>query len=162
MRLTSGETAQAVLSGLTLTGGSGETTSTHRGTGPASGGIFCVGASPTIIESNIVTGFSMAGAGIYAWSTDLVIRDSIIRSNEAPWQDGGGVAAHASSSLEMYDTLVSSNLYLGHGGGVSLGASSGTLERCTIQFSFSGPDSYPGAGVWSNGALRSCASMPIP
>jgi len=97
------EKEQTLLQGFTLTNGSG----TALGNGFSGGGIFCVGASPTIQE-NIITGNDVeyGGGGILCKdrSKAKIIKNQIV-DNEAGYHGGGILCMEYSSPLITKNTI---------------------------------------------------------
>ncbi len=82
---TSGEGLAAILTGFTITGGTG----TEGSNGTYGGGIYCRQASPTV-QRNIVTGNSADyGGGICCRDTQAVVEENIVTDNSAFM--GGGI-----------------------------------------------------------------------
>ncbi len=100
--------------------------------GGAGGGMMSSGGSPTVTACEFLSNFAEdAGGGISVESGNVVIVNSIFRSNEAGTCGGGG------------------------GGGLRIeGAASATVSNCTFTQNFAGcegPDS--GGGIHANGSL---------
>ena len=113
----SGETAESMLSGFTLTGDSGTWTMFKEGwrskvEAPFGGGILVRGSSPTI-KNNIVTRNTMtapqsSGGGIIIRnSSSISITDNTITGNRA--DEGGGIWASRHSRLRL--TTPDDNIY---------------------------------------------------
>ena len=91
----------------------------------------------TTIEFNQVLGQAVSntsdGGGIMVRRGDLIVRDSIIRSNAAG-RRGGGIAVHevfAASAL-IEDSVISNNTAYDSGGGISVGNGT-TINRARIE-----------------------------
>lgn len=121
----SGETSDAVLEGLTLTGGRG----TDYAGALRGGAIVCDHASPTIrgclLENNRA---SYAGA-IYLDTADVLIEDCIFRSNRA--QTYGGAIAGPASSPYIQGCLFEGNLALNGDGTIHL-VTPATIVDCVF------------------------------
>jgi hypothetical protein len=104
------ETKDTVLDGFGIQNGSG----TYLAPGFYGGGIFCDGASPTIvgnvIEGNVV---DEGGGGIYLNCSSAYLSGNVIRANSAFW--GGGLSA-VYGSAEVDENAVRNNVaYYGAG-----------------------------------------------
>ena len=110
-----GEGKGAVLSGFTITGGTG----TKRSILSDGGGIFIRAESSPIIENNVIIGNqSRTGGGISViMNSSPEIRSNIITENEA--EQGGGIAVSGSIHLVLEDNIINQNKALRDGGGVS-------------------------------------------
>jgi predicted outer membrane repeat protein len=101
----SGEGADSVVSGFTITNGGAS----------AGSGIFCSEASPTI-ENNIIAGNTAYvgregggdGGGVYCYEASPVIVDNLIMGNVAGGS-GGGIYANGSSVLLINNTLTANH-----------------------------------------------------
>jgi hypothetical protein len=142
----SGEDANSVLSGLTITNG-------HMSSG--GGGGICVSGSPTITKCFITGNSAFLGGGISG--SDGVIRDCIISNNTAG--EGGGLflcaqvinctitgnTASIGGGLSVCDIIsdcVISKNSADHGGGVSY--FEGAMSNCLV----SGNSASYGGGFW--------------
>jgi hypothetical protein len=133
----SGEDADSVLDGFTITNGYH-----HLG-----GGISCRGSSPTITNCWIISnsaGFSRSGygGGIYSEGRSPTIRNCIINGNSAG--SGGGICGEAS----IIGCEIRGNWALSDGGGVA-GCS---INNCTISGNTTG---YGGAVIYSK-SITNC------
>ncbi|HUW20042.1 MAG TPA: S8 family serine peptidase [Sedimentisphaerales bacterium] len=124
----SGEGPEAVLTGLTVTGGTG----TEGWNGCWGGGLYCDHASP-VIRANIITGnhCPMAdsgvdglGGGIACLNSRAIIERNIIKQNEAC--SGGGINVYHETAGSVYyghavivNNLIYDNL-ASRGGGVEM------------------------------------------
>ncbi len=133
----SGEKADSVISGFTVTGGS------VAGYG---GGIYCgSGASPTIsnctIRNNTANHSSINSSHYYGWgggiycgeSSTPVIKNCIVRNNRANW--GGGIYCFSSSPVILACVIRENTAVgglLGFGGGIYCDSSSPSIQYCDI------------------------------
>ena len=106
----SGETSGAIVAGLTIVNGYGETTRYEEellgGASPVGGAILCVGSSPTITHC-------------------------IIDGNAAA-SHGGGICCTDNSSPSIINCIISRSTAGGDGGGIACLAGSGpTITHCT-------------------------------
>jgi hypothetical protein len=118
----SGEPAQTMLSGFTITGG---TNTSRDGFG---GGIVIEGASPTIL-GNVITGnvACNGGGGILAAGSPVIQSNTITNNSQQSGCDGGagggGVLIDGSGAPMLISNVISNNSWLsGNGGGVELSA----------------------------------------
>ena len=116
-----GEDPATVFEGFTLTGGFA-----NQG-----GGMYMVGASPTITGCVFLFNYAPQGGGLYCSMGSPTITDCTFTGNLAPGGNGGGLAAFAGST-----PLVSDCLFVGNdaavGGGVYNHSSHPTYDRCTF------------------------------
>ena len=121
----SGETTASVLSGFTITAGLA-----NAGLYPYGGGIFIMGASPTIKSNNIVSNFACAGGGgIYSRTGSPIIQDNVITNNHQFGNSfgscsggfGGGIGIAQGGSPQIIGNTISGNSWTsGNGGGIDL------------------------------------------
>ena len=124
--ITSNETRRSVISGLTIQNGdSGE-----------GGGIYINSASPSILNSTIISNSAALGGGISAGSGSPAIRNCLITENIADSAQGGwggGIDSASGSTLHVYESIINKNYSGNLGGGISVfGADSTVIERCLI------------------------------
>lgn len=103
----SGETAAAILKGLTVTNGAGTLVEANR----YGGGIYCSRSQPTIMANaicgNSAGGENGGGGGIYCGDDPSPsIRDNTISGNSASY-GGGGIACYRSSPSIIGNTVES-------------------------------------------------------
>ncbi|MBC8176882.1 MAG: right-handed parallel beta-helix repeat-containing protein [Deltaproteobacteria bacterium] len=116
----SGETKNAVLSGVTITGSSG-------------GGIRCSSSSsPTITRCIIINNVAERGAGINCQESSPTITFCTITGNTASVGGGGGIRCASSSSPTISDCNISGNTSVRHGGGIDCHSSVPTITNCII------------------------------
>ena len=121
----SGEIEQSVVSGFTITNGSALN----------GGGIHCENASPTITNNIIIeNSASNFGGGISSWNSTIRINDSIIEDNFcSDWGSGAGVAILDGSSLIMRNSFVVGNSApFNDGGGIYIDTSSCIIVNSVI------------------------------
>jgi len=146
------ETTSTIISGFTITNGSGRITPMLiRG-----GGIFCHNSSPTIEYNAIIdnTAFSSGdeflpafcyGGGIYATNTSLFIRsNSIIYNLSQGWQpgfpgnfpagSGGGIYIENGIEIQLNDNIIHNNSTINSGSGITCEYSSGVINRNSISY----------------------------
>ena len=122
----SGETADAVVDGFTITRGYASAEWPYGG-----GGISCAGGSPLLKNCKIAGNWSdNEGGGVSCHNSSPTLRSCTIVDNKAFWE-GGGVRCESSSPLLMNCTIVA-NTVNSVGGGIYCFGSSPTLIRCTI------------------------------
>lgn len=132
VRFVGGEGRDSRLVGLTIQGGTGTIIDRGRAgqTSTAGGGVYVVGAEPSIehcfLRANRALGrWGIAkggrGAGIYAEDAAPLLRDCRIERNESE-SFGGGMTAAGNSDLALEGSIVVDN-YAGYfGGGIDLRA----------------------------------------
>lgn len=142
---TNSETNSSILSGFTITGGTG----TVSGSNPIGGGIYCYSSSPKInnctISGNTAIGESNGwGGGIYcSYSSSPTIINCTISSNIAT-SSGGGIYAGGSSSPTITNCTISGNSAI-WGGGIICHDNSPTITNCTISYNTASND---GGGIY--------------
>lgn len=115
----SGEGANSVLSGLTITGGDDW----------AGGGIFCEKSSPSITNNTISGNNADLGGGIScAWSSSSITNNTI--SENSATNGGGGIYCYL-SRLTISSNSISGNI-TDYGGGICCLESSPTISNNTI------------------------------
>ncbi len=117
------EGAQTVVSGFTI----------RNGYAPLGGGIYCVGASPTISNCRIIQNTAGFGGGgiACAASSSPVITDCEITENGSDFGGGGGIFIHESSPVITACTITGNRG--DQGGGIHCLKSSPVINRCRIQ-----------------------------
>jgi parallel beta-helix repeat protein/putative cofactor-binding repeat protein/predicted outer membrane repeat protein len=164
----SGEGAASVLEGFTLTNGSG---TYDPGWGNYyGGGVFCTGASPTIVN-NIITGNSSNGGGGICCHFDsaAMIANNTITKNTSQrkgggircyksrptvtgntislntgCEQGGGIFCIDSDAAMVTDNIITENMTFGYGGGIYCDHSSPPISGNRI----SGNSSSRGGGIY--------------
>ena len=134
-KFVSGEDSTSVLSGFTLTGGTGTDTD-----GPANtrgGGIYASGASPTVSGCVIIDNIAMGeypagrGGGVYWEEGHVQLRNSRIEYNHA--DAGNGMALLVSNSDGLMSNLVVANNGVHRpGGAITLVSYTGTLRTSRV------------------------------
>ncbi|MFH0944580.1 MAG: choice-of-anchor Q domain-containing protein [Planctomycetota bacterium] len=110
----SGEGADAVLEGFTITNGLGSANSGAS----MGGGILCRNGSSPTIAGNVIRGnLAECGAGICADGASPVLRNNLIERNTAQGDGGGLACLNAAAPTLVYGT-VSLNQAGGNGGGL--------------------------------------------
>ncbi len=122
----SGEDANSVVEGLTITNG-------FHGRG---GGILCIASSP-IIRNNIITGNRIeydydGGGGIGCWdgASPLIVGNTISDNHCEPGGGGGGICCRRASSPTITDNIIAGNS-ASQGSGI-LCYGSPTISNCTF------------------------------
>jgi len=145
----SGEDANSILSGLTITYGCAD----------SGAGVYCDKSSPKITNCIIAwnTAFEtprvVEGGGIACQDCNPVITNCVISNNEASY--GGGIYCHYRASPIISNCTFRGNLAHYDGGGMYCRASSPKLTNCT----FSSNSARCGGGVhnlWSSTTLTDC------
>ena len=122
----SGEDANSVVEGLTITNG-------FHGRG---GGILCIASSPTI-RNNVITGNKIeydydGGGGIGCWdgASPLIVGNIISDNHCEPGGGGGGICCRRASSPIITDNVITGNS-ASQGSGI-LCYGSPTISNCTF------------------------------
>jgi len=126
----SGETEDAVLSGFTLTNGTG----TFVGRDRKGGGIYCNESSPTLTHLIIRENRAEVGGGIYCYGSDPSLSDVVIAENQG--RDGGGINCEESSPV-ITDSEISNNHAGWAGGGIYGGEAHPTITRVLLSYNVS-------------------------
>jgi len=134
--------ATAVLSGLTLTGGGGETRGgVAEGAAEGGGGIYCRNSDVTLDQMTIAGNIAnLGGGGVAAEVSVLTIRNSTISNNACgAYTGGGGIYFSApvphddsTPALRISNSTISGNRSIGVGGGVLVARSEAEFRNCTI------------------------------
>jgi predicted outer membrane repeat protein len=95
------------------------------------GGMRC--ESPVVLENCVVSGNSASSGGGLACGYSLaIIKGCVITSNAATFQEGGGVLLIDSRYATIYRTIISHNVAVTNGGGVSIYRGSTLVTSCVI------------------------------
>lgn len=152
-----GETSAAVLTGFTITGGFGTLNTSLEGSDPIfwGGGIYCLGASPTITKNVIagnrgpvVLGNTNAdsqisyGGGIACIQSNAIVTHNVIRNNVG--FAGGGLMIYIGQGVVSNNLIYDNSGYIG-GGVCMIG---GSLINNTIVNN--NCDQQPGDGMAGN------------
>ena len=135
----SGETADAVVSGLTIRNGyvDGDSPVGRHGSG-----VLCQSSSPSIINCRIsenTAGTLSSGAGVYCSNSSATMINCTISGNITYYTgEGGGVFCGEYCSVLMIDCLISGNFADGGGGGIFCGLGDSTFIGCTISRNLAG------------------------
>ena len=138
-----GETANAVLKGITIRNGFAGEDDLIRG----GGGIVCINtASPRIEQCNIINCKAVVGSGIYISHGSPEITGCLIDSNEAVWDGGGIYVSHGSPDIS--DCTISNNKAISfHGGGIYISLADPEITDTTL----SGNTALDGGGIFATG-----------
>jgi len=169
----SGEGANSVVSGFTITNGYAPRDVRWVSTMVWAGGaILCDGASPTISYCTIVNNWSgwsgggifcrdssltitrcavidntadLYGGGIFCYRGNPTIIYNTISGNSAKELSGGGIYCHYDTIPTIRHCVVTGNSAGGHGGGVYYRGGNPTISHCTI--ASNSADNYTGGGI---------------
>lgn len=138
------ETAAAVISGFTITNGSGSFDSgAYTG-----GGIFTIDASPTIAYNNVTGNAAQFGGGIWCHNGSPIITGNVVSANSVIFSGGGIYTWYATSTI-------SNNIIIGNtadywGGGIHIEYGGGSVINNTMRGNAA--NRYYGAGITAIGA----------
>jgi len=128
VRFRTEEGRESVLEGFTVTGGSG----TFVGQRSYGGGIFCDGASPTLIGNLVIGNTAEFGGGIACRvHANPLFEGNRIEGNQAV-AHGGGLYCEELSFPVLRDVEIEENFTTMRGGGVFLSRSSPDVIGCRI------------------------------
>ena len=161
-----GQTSDAGLEGLTVTGGTMGTPLPGQPTSLAGGAVFVNGCSPRfdrVIFRDNVAGF---GGGVYALGGDSTYVDCVFRNNFAS-TDGGGFMSF-DSNAEVRGCIFDDNRAVNDGGATKIARGQALIADCEIFenqategggiYFFSNPDTVPlrieGTSVTNNLATK--------
>jgi len=116
-----GETADAVLCGVTLQNGSA-----YQG-----GGVYSYHSSPTLKNLRIIGNYAVHGGGMLCSRSSSEIINVILTGNSANW-DGGGLFCLNGSNVIISNTVINGNSSTGLGAGIYSTHSIITLINVTI------------------------------
>ncbi|MHC4620214.1 MAG: outer membrane protein assembly factor BamB family protein [Planctomycetota bacterium] len=141
----SGEEADSVLDGLTITGG-------HANEG---GGIYCHSSDPTVANCVVVeNGANNKGGGVYCYLSRPTMSKCTVTRNSSN-TDGGGVYCDYGGSAVISDCELVGNSAGRWGGGICARSSNPKVAACVLNGNWA---TY-GGGTYSDGAypdLKSC------
>ncbi|UCG58784.1 MAG: HEAT repeat domain-containing protein [Phycisphaerales bacterium] len=143
----SGETANSVLQGFTITGGFVYT---------GGGAIYCYRSSPTIRDCIIIRNTASEGGGIACLDSGVTVNECVITDNLAT-TSGGGVAiikGYDTDRAELANCIVTGNQASRYSGGVHCGGNA-ALMGCTISGNRTGEYGY-GGGIGFNACHPHC------
>ena len=157
VRFSSAEDHSSVLSGLTLTGGTGDITrrGPHGGESRAGGGVWCSGSSPMIkhciLCANIVPAEpplwpeESQGGGLWCSAgAEPIIQNCSIIANEAA--EGGGLLCKDHASAQIEDSVFLHNRAVQLGGGMYLWNTGTTaMSECHLE----GNQAPGGGGIYA-------------
>jgi hypothetical protein len=132
----SGETAQSVLNGFTITNGFSQFTS-PSGNFASGGGIFVSNASPTITSNIITKNKGCDGDGISITQGSPLIQGNTITLNVqaacSGGNGGGGIGILGASTSQILGNTIANNINFASGGGISMnGAGTPLIQNNTI------------------------------
>ena len=149
-----GETAESVLDGFTITGGSGSwLQNALRG-----GGIFFNAASATVRNCAIVQNTARRAGGVLCdQSSSARLVDCIVAGNSSI-RSGGGLSAYSGSSLSLTNCIIRENSSTGSVGGgvVCWHSSSAILTNCTVADSLAANGGGISCGNNSSTTMTNC------
>ncbi len=147
-----GATADTRIDGFTIRNGSGTSTADTSGdTSVCGAGIYCLGASPTIINNTITgnsaTGTDAVGGGIYCAShSSPIISSNTIAGNSA--YRGGGIYSDSTSTPTISNNVIRDNKATATGAGGIHCLSSAAINGNTISGNIGRSN---GGGIYATG-----------
>ena len=141
-----GETAESVLEGFDITGGTGSWVSSVSAY--AGGGIYFDASSGTVRNCTIIQNSADHGGGVLVYSeSSAILSNCIIRGNSTTKEIGGGVLCWENSSATLTNCIIEGNRAGKSGGGMFCGQhSSMTVTGCIIRDNSSIATSLAGGG----------------
>ena len=120
------ETTASVLSGFTITNGSGTSTqSNHEG-----GGLYTLNASPTITHNAIHGNTATFGGGIYCDGGSPIISGNVVSGHSVMFSGGGIYTIHSTATIA--NNLVTGNTADYWGGGIHIEYGGGSVVNNTL------------------------------
>jgi len=145
----SGETENAVLQELTIRNGYASGSYPNN----CGGGIFCYGASPTIIDNIITENTAEYGGGIYCGNSTPVIMNNTLEENISEEGGGGGICCYYYASPQILNNVIRDNHAIGTdgwGGGILCYGASPTIRNNRIRDNGAlGSNDAFGGGIFS-------------
>lgn len=151
-RLYTGETAAAIVSGVTVTNGYAPDEDVWGYPMSAGGAVFIRGSSPSLVGCRLVGNQAEAvGGGVFCYQSSAQMSTCVVESNSTVYGEGGGIFCE-DSSLTISDCDVNANTGSSYGGGVAAYAYSGPLVVTNCAISNNNAE-YEGGGVYGGGEL---------
>jgi hypothetical protein len=148
----SGEDANTVLEGFTITGGNADGASWPDFVG---GGMYCENSGPMVTNCYFIVNRSGYGAGMYNNNSSPIINNCSFMNNNAI-DYGGGMDNYDGSNPTVTDCIFNGNNAGTEGGGMCNETSSPTVANCT--FIGNKVNSYGGAVLNDSGSNTSFAN----
>jgi len=143
VRCISGETANTILEGFTITGGDANSSNFPDN---CAGGMYNNGSSPTVINCIFSGNSADYGGGMYNRNSGPTVIKCTFSGNSADY--GGGMWNESDSSPTVTNCTFSINKSAARGGGMSNETGSNpTVSNCT----FTGNESGSGGGMYNGG-----------
>jgi len=156
-----GETNEAVLEGVKVTGGKATASSPYLLSATCGGGVYCGNSSPTLTNCIISGNVALhGGGGIACWGGAATLSNCTISENAAKYDGdglgsvagyGGGVDCATDSILTLINCRITGNSAYQDGGGISCRHSALVNATACI---ITGNYAARGGGVW-------CAGLPF-
>jgi len=157
-RFHSGETADSVVAGLTITNGYGNEENVGAEMKPVGGAVFCTGSSPTLVNCAF-SGNSAAydGGGMYNYDSSPTLANCTFANNVVGY-GGGGMYNWHDSNPTLTGCTFSGNSAAGWGGGIH---NETNCDPILVNCTFSGNTADYGGGMcnWydnTNPTLTNC------
>nr|MBC8400593.1 right-handed parallel beta-helix repeat-containing protein [Candidatus Neomarinimicrobiota bacterium] len=140
-----GEDSTAVLSGMTITNGTGNLTPASSYTSRGGGGIYCINNSSPMLSYLDITGNSTySGGGIYLHSNSSPTLFNLIVDGNSASNDGGGIYCDSNSNPSLEIVTISRNTAIANAGGIFCNSSSPSLRNVAVLRN----TGYWGAGIY--------------
>ncbi|MCF7920905.1 MAG: right-handed parallel beta-helix repeat-containing protein [Candidatus Cloacimonetes bacterium] len=155
----SGEDSTSVLTGFTITNGSGQGNYPHNG-----GGIYFYYSSPSLENVTITNNLAESGGGgIYCDASNPSLEDVTITGNVAEWGYGGGIYCIYSSSPTLANVTITGNSAEVRGGGIycTVGSSPSLVNVIIMGNSTSATYNNFGGGMCCYDSSPSLANVTI-
>jgi parallel beta-helix repeat protein len=158
----SGEDSTTVLTGFTITNGTGIICTDCGGMSGnrVGGGVFIFDSNPQLNNLLIAQNEHLDlfwGGGVFLWESDVIIDNCVITNNETH-SSGGGIAI-SNSNPTIINSIISDNYTDHNGGGVSIAYNSlPYFENCLIENNIITINGR-GAGIYfedSSGTVNNC------
>jgi len=152
VKCVTGEDANTVLAGFTITGGNANGPTDAEKSG---GGMYTYYSRPTVTNCTFAdNSASFYGGGMYNYQSSPTVTNCMFTGNSVSFYDGGGMFNHACSPT-VTDCIFSNNTANRNGGGMYNGLNSNpTVTRCTFAGNKALSAYYGGGGMVNNNACN--------
>jgi hypothetical protein len=136
VRFSSGESASAILSGVTIANGY-----SPEDWAPWGGAVLCIGSSPTIEDCHFYNSVAGWGGGVLFWKSASAMSNCIVSYCMAT-ANGGGIYCTGEVAPTLTGIIIYRNSTAGHGGGLVANNCPCVVRDCTISHN-------TGGGLWT-------------